>query len=134
MFVAGLLRPSESDLFWTQQRTDIRHAHDCARYVADKRPSRPDLIRAALLHDLGKRSARLSPIGRSIATMLAFIGIRGSERHRSYNRHSEEGAEILAGAGAEDIVVTYTRYHHSRRPENFDPDDWDLLMTADRVS
>lgn len=132
--MAGYLNSSEADLFWQQQHTDLRHAHDCARYVAERRPDRPDLIRAALLHDLGKRGSRLGPIGRSIATLLALLGIRGSQRHHSYNRHSDEGAEILANAGAEEVVVVYTRHHHSGRPESFDPDDWDLLMTADRVN
>ena len=128
------MNPSETDLFWNQQTTDLRHAHDCARYVAEREPDRRDLIRAALLHDLGKRNSRLGPIGRSVATLLAFLGIRGSPRHRSYNRHSDEGAEILAGAGAEDTVVTYTRHHHRGRPDGFDPGDWDLLMTADRAN
>ncbi len=87
-----------------------------------------------MLHDLGKRDARLGPIGRSVATVYAVLGIHGSERHRSYNRHSQEGAEILESAGAEETVVSYTRHHHSGRPAGFDPDDWDLLMTADRAN
>lgn len=132
--MASLLRPAETDLFWTQQSADVRHAHDCARYVAERRPERRDLIRAALLHDLGKRNARLGPIGRSIATILAFVRIRGSQRHDSYNHHSDEGADILAGVGAEDTVVMYTRHHHRGRPDGFDVGDWDLLMTADRVN
>lgn len=130
--MAAHLRTSEVGVFWDQQQTDLRHAHDCARFVAERRPERSDLIRAALLHDLGKRTSRLGPIGRAVATVLAVAGIRGSERHRSYNRHSHEGAEILADAGAEHIVVAYTRHHHTGRPSDFDADDWDLLMTADR--
>lgn len=133
-FVAGLLHPAERELFWNQQVMDLRHAHDCARYVAERRPGRPDLARAALLHDIGKRNARLGPLGRSIATVLAFLGMRGSQRHDSYNRHSQLGADMLADAGAEDVVVAYARHHHTGRPASFDVEEWDLLLTADRVN
>ena len=132
--MAGLLEEPEKDLFWSQQLTDLRHAHDCARYVSDRMPDRRDLARAALLHDLGKQRSRLGPIGRSIATLLAAVGIRGSSRHASYTRHAHEGAAFLADAGAERLVVAYTRHHHEERPAWFAADEWDLLMTADRVS
>ena len=91
-------------------------------------------MRAALLHDLGKRNARLGPIGRSIATIAAAVRIRGSKRHRSYTRHAHEGAELLAAGGAEPLVVSYTRHHHGPRPGDIDPEDWELLMAADRMN
>lgn len=131
-FVAGLLRPGEVTLFWDQPIADVRHAHDCAVHVHQQRPGRPDLVRAALLHDVAKQRARLGPIGRSVATILRYLGIRGSDRHDSYNRHADEGADLLAAAGAEAMVVTYTRHHHQERPDGFDAGDWALLVEADQ--
>lgn len=133
-FVADLLTESETDLFWKQQPADLRHSHDCARHVADHSPGRTDLIRAALLHDIGKQQARLGPLGRTVATLVGLMGIRGSERHASYNRHSVVGAEMLSKAGAEETVIAYTLHHHADRPSGFDPGDWNLLMRADHVS
>lgn len=130
-FVAQLLTPAEADVFWRQPTSDIRHGHDCAQSVAAARPDRQDLIRAALLHDVGKYPSQLGPFGRSLATVFRLLGIRGSDRHHSYNRHAEEGARLLAEAGAEPSVVEYTLRHHGERPTDFPPDDWAVLAAAD---
>jgi hypothetical protein len=132
-WVATLLRPSEVEHFWAQPLADQRHGHDCARWVAE-RTDRPDLVRAALLHDIGKRHARLGPIGRSIATITAALGFDGPERFRRYTRHGPEAARELAEAGAEPLVVTFTANHHGERPDTMTAEAWDLLKQADRLT
>lgn len=131
LFVSALLRGDEPDLFWSQPVADQRHAHDCAAHVHRQRPERPELVRAALLHDVAKQRAGLGPVGRAVATVLRHVGMRGSERHHSYNRHAEEGADLLAAAGAEPTVVLYARHHHATKPQGFDDGDWALLVEAD---
>jgi predicted HD phosphohydrolase len=132
-WVATLLRPAEVDGFWAQPIADQRHGHDCARWVAE-RTDRPDLVRAALLHDIGKRHARLGPIGRSVATIAAALGFDGPERFRRYTRHGPEAARELAEAGAEPLVVTFAAHHHGERPDTIAAEAWDLLQRADRLT
>lgn len=132
-WVAGLLRPGEVDAFWSQPVADQRHGHDCARYVAD-RTDRRDLVRAGLLHDIGKRHARLGPIGRSVATVAAALGFHGHAGFRRYTRHGPEGALELARAGAEPLVVEFTEAHHGARPASITAEEWDLLEQADRAT
>ncbi len=131
--VAALLRPAEERLFWSQTAADQRHGLDAARHVVAAAPGRRDLARAALLHDAGKRHARLGPIGRSVATALGLVRAPVSGRLRAYLDHGPVGARELQAAGAERLVVDYTRHHHGRRPDGITPADWDLLDAADHL-
>ncbi len=111
--------------------TDRRHAHDVARFVAHRRPERPDLQVAALLHDVGKRHARLGPVGRSFATLLGSMSKREDSRFALYTHHGPIGAEELRQAGYEGIIVDFAAAHHRGRPGESDPTDWRLLTEAD---
>ena len=52
--VAGWLRPEEAPLYWAQHVADQRHGLTTARKVAARAPGDRELIRAGLLHDIGK--------------------------------------------------------------------------------
>lgn len=130
--VAELLRAPEVDLFWGQPTHDQRHGLRAARVVLAERPERTDLARAALLHDVGKRGAGLGTLGRSLASASARLGLPVTTRGRSYLDHARLGAEQLARAGSEDLVVEFARHHHDGgRPEPIGEGDWRLLMKAD---
>ena len=132
--VAPYLRsPLERDMFWGQPKADQRHGLEAARVVAAGHPGRDDLIRAALLHDIGKRHARLGPFGRSWAVLRRRIGLEPTSRMAYYLAHGRIGADELAAAGAEPLVVSYTRHHHGGRPEVIGAEDWDVLAAADRA-
>jgi putative nucleotidyltransferase with HDIG domain len=133
-WVADRLRDAEVAAFWSQPIADQRHAHDCARHVAARVTDRPDLVRAALLHDIGKRHARLGAIGRSLATVAAAFGFRGPGSFDRYTRHGPVGAEELAAAGAERLVVDFAAAHHGSRPTTIPADEWTLLHQADQVT
>ena len=80
---AGYLRSdAERGMFWGQSKADRRHGLAAARSIAEARPDRPDLIRAALLHDVGKRHARLGAAGRVWAVVRSGLGFPPSERGR----------------------------------------------------
>lgn len=132
--VAAYLRsPMERDMFWGQPRADQRHGLEAARSVAAACPGRDDMIRAALLHDTGKRHARLGPVGRSWAMLGYSIGPAPTPRMVSYLEHGRIGADELATAGAEPLVVAYTRHHHGERPDGICAEDWEVLEAADRA-
>jgi len=118
-------------VFCAQNDADQRHAFDGAWSVKGARPARTDLAVAALLHDVGKRHARLGPIGRSVATVAAGLRIPVGGRLEAYNAHDSVGALELAAAGAEAGVVEFARHHHGTRPESIAADDWAILIDAD---
>lgn len=128
---AGWLRDAEAGLFWRMPPADQRHALTSAETVAASRPDRVDLIRAALLHDVGKRHARLGVIGRVTASLLDLTRLPAPGRLRTYLAHGPLGAAELAEAGAEEVVVAFAADHHRERPPMIDPSDWDLLIRAD---
>ena len=132
--VAALLRSSEEQkMFWEQPAADQRHGLGAARHVAAQLSSRTELIRAALLHDVGKRHARLGIVGRVIASLIGGAGRRGRGRVRQYLEHGVLGAGDLEGCGAELVVVEYARAHHGPRPASIAVGDWEILAAADRV-
>jgi len=130
---ASLLRPKERPLFWGQGPADQRHALQCTRAVLAAAPGRTDLARAALLHDVGKARARLGVVGRVLATGLPLLHLPTPGRLGAYRAHAASGAEELATAGAEPLVVAYARHHHEARPPAVPVDDWELLSAADRA-
>ena len=113
------LRDGEEPLFWGQQPLDQRHALACAEVVAAGRPGREDLIRAALLHDVGKRHAHLGIVGRVVASVLSIVRLPAPGRLRSYLDHGSLGASDLETAGSEGIVVGFARGHHGPCPDGF---------------
>lgn len=144
MLVAKPLRPSEQawvagrlgagpgqELFWAQPIADQRHAHDVARFVSTHAPDRLDLPVAALLHDVGKRHARLGAVGRTIATLLRLWPTHEGSRFGLYNDHGPVGARELEHAGFEGVVVGFAAAHHMERPAGMDPRDWALLVEGD---
>lgn len=131
--VEGWLRSEEIDPYFAQPAADQRHGLVAARKVGAQVPDRLDLIRAALLHDVGKRHARLGAWGRIVGTLLQIGGITGGGRFGAYRRHGEIGATELLELGAEPLVVAYARHHHGQRPPEITPDIWELLDSADRA-
>ena len=120
-------------MFWDQGAADQRHGFRAARYVAEQSPERVDLIRAALLHDVGKRSSRLGLVGRTAASLLRMVGQPGRGRIRTYILHGPIAAAELETAGAESLVVDFARHHHGKRPQQISESDWELLTEADTV-
>jgi len=129
---AGLLRPDEQGLFWAQQPADQRHALESVRAVLERAPGRRDLARAALLHDVGKGLVALGIIGRVLATGLSLLHLPARGRFAAYLGHAKSGADHLAAAGAEALVVAYARHHHDARPPAVPAEAWELLTAADR--
>ena len=128
-----LASPAERAMFWEQPRADQRHGLASARAVAARCPDRGDLIRAALLHDIGKRHARLGAPGRSWVAVCSVMGLPLSARMAGYLDHGRSAAGELSAAGAEALVVAYALHHHGRRPDGISAEDWEVLEKADRA-
>lgn len=128
--IAALLSPAQSELFFEQGPADRRHGLNAARTVhvagADI-----EAVRAAALHDVGKRRARLGVLGRSLASLLARLHLPTPSRLGTYLAHTELGASDLEGVGSSALVVDFARFHHQSRPESISEDVWTLLVRAD---
>ncbi len=123
-----MLTAGERPLFAEMSAADRRHSIDGAYAVeqAVHEPFRRDAVEAALVHDVGKRHARLGVIGRSFATVVGWCvrsetrrvalaerpGLAG--RVGKYLRHDGVGAAEVAAAGGSPLAVAWTADHHHR--------------------
>jgi len=125
------LRSEEVALFWSQQPADQRHALETARRLAALHPTDIELVRAGLLHDIGKTEVRISAFGRTLATLGDLAGLPLPKRYRKYRDHGDIGGRALAELGAEPLVVAFATLHPGGPPDGVAGDRWQLLLDAD---
>jgi HD superfamily phosphodiesterase len=117
--VAELLNEGEQELWARMSGPDRRHAVGVARRVGGNEPA---VTLAALLHDVGKVDSDLSTLARVPATLAGLVdrdrATRGAGRISRYLRHDAIGADLLAAAGSDPLVVAWAREHH------LPPDRW----------
>ena len=129
--VEGWLDSGQTWVFFSQPDSDQRHGFHAA-LVAIAGDGKLDVIRAALLHDVGKRHARLGVFGRTFASMAIRLGLPLTRRWRLYRDHGETAAGELETLGCEGVIVDFARNHHGERPHTVPADIWDLLQRADQ--
>lgn len=131
-WVAGRIGGEVARLFFAQDALDQAHAVAAARRVERAAPGRDDLVRAALLHDVGKAAAGLGVIGRTVASLLAIAHLPAPGRMRQYLDHGRIGAELLSGVGESALTVAFARSHHDRSaPPGIAAADWETLYRSD---
>lgn len=124
-WVASVLSDAELGLWQQMSGPDRRHSVGVARRVERSlgHEAAPEVLAAALLHDVGKTVARLRTYGRVIATLSAAVAghetahswsrSRGFVRRVGlYLRHPELGGDLLAMAGSHQLTVAWAREHH----------------------
>jgi putative nucleotidyltransferase with HDIG domain len=129
---AWLSGEDEEAVYWEQPTADQRHGLETARTIAASCPGRRDLVRAGLLHDIGKRHSKLGVIGRSFATFSGKLRLPLRRSWRMYLDHGSLGADELMRLGSGELVVEFARHHHQTRPVAIPSDDWEMLQRADR--
>ncbi len=128
-YVTRMLTPPLRRLFYRQARQDQRHAFEVATRVIDA----PELIEAALLHDIGKIEVTLGAFGRSFATLWGLTALPVWGQWRTYLEHGAVGAELLELNGAGFEAVAFTRHHPGPSPSGFDTSAWSILEYADEI-
>ena len=122
------LTPQLRRLFFAQPPEDQRHA---VEVLARIDTATPEVIEAALMHDVGKAASRIGAFQRSLATLAGLAHLPVRRRWRRYLDHGEIGAAWLADAGASDLTVAFARAHPGPAPPGVDEVAWSLLASAD---
>ena len=117
------LAPPDLTLFGSMSRGDQRHAIELARCLHRQGHRDVPLLRAALLHDVGK--ARHLRLWHRVAIVLtewftpAMVRWLASERPGSwgypfhvYLNHPQFGAEVAKEAGCDRLTTELIRRHH----------------------
>lgn len=131
LWVESRLTGPEWAAFCEQSAADQRHGYSAARTVEAVPGIRPEAVRAALLHDIGKRHARLGLAGRVAASVAIRMRMPLWRRARTYRDHGPIGSRELSDWGAESLVVDFARSHHGNRPPGIDPQVWKVLCESD---
>lgn len=124
------LKPDLAKLFFMQPSEDQRHA---LTVLERSGSSEPDLVEAALLHDVGKTASRLGPVGRSLATIAGLLGLPVPTRWKLYLDHGRIGAKILSDAGASPLAIAFSLHHPGAPPPGIDRTAWSVLEAADNA-
>lgn len=127
------LTAETAEVFFAQADADQRHGYHAALSVIAAGKGDREVIMAALLHDVGKRHARLGIFGRSIASVMILAGLPLGDRMQTYRDHGMVGARELGALGAPSLVIDFAMHHHRSRPATIDPDTWEVLVVADQA-
>ena len=130
--VTGWLDDETALIFFAQPDADQRHGYHAALTVVAAGVSEPDVVAAALLHDVGKRHARLGLLGRTLASVMIVLGLPLGKRMTAYRDHGLLGARELGVLGAPSLTIDFAMHHHRSRPPTIDSATWDLLVRADQ--
>lgn len=135
-FAAGFLDPQEYRLYLAMDPRDRQHACYIARKLLTIRPAaEPVLVRAALLHDVGKSVRPYNPLHRIVAHLYVpkeipaepeYRGLRGAWQVKRH--HDSYGARLIRQAGGSPEVARLVERHHE--PDEGD-DDARLLKALD---
>lgn len=118
------LSPTLAQCFYRLNRADQAHAVRVLQYLVQQGEVDPNLLSAALLHDIGKLRAQPRLAGRILVVLTNWLfpnlAVKWSSGNPSGLRrpfviakqHANWGADILKEAGAPQTVVELVRRHH----------------------
>lgn len=142
-FLADYLTRSELDIFKALPRFDQRHSIDVATDLYDKDLDM-DLVRAGLLHDIGKSGCpELSLLRRSLCVVIEYssgdwaakkASRQGTRLERAlfvHINHAEIGADILEELDCTEKNIIWLVRHHDNNAMVEKNSSLKLLKKAD---
>lgn len=124
----SILSPALLTLFAEMQPSEMNHSLQVTRKLISRHETHPDLLAAALLHDVGKCRSPISLGERVVIVLVKYLlpaaylrwarsGDLSSWKHMFVvaERHPAWGAEMAGKAGASPLVVELIRDHQRPR-------------------
>lgn len=118
-FLEMYLNDHEIALFYRLRMGEQRHCLNIAYDCLSSEMSDPFLIKAALLHDVGKIHSNLTLVNKALVVLVLKLHIpekilpKFLKKALYYKMHHPTlGAKILEESGTEPPVIFLTRYHH----------------------
>lgn len=121
--IQAILSDSEFALFLQFDRGEQWHSYQVMQTLQEAGHVQPDLLQAALLHDVGKTRLPLSVWDRSLIVLMQKMmpgktAVWGKNSADGWKRpfvvkeqHPEWGAEMVEAAGSSALVVSLVRRH-----------------------
>ncbi len=137
--VNTVLFPEEQNLFQKLSATDQNHSLRVFRSLQIQGEDDPDLLKAALLHDLGKTRYPLSRWERVFAVLAAGLFPRRVQVWGEGNpigllrplviikQHPRWGADLAQSAGSSSRTVWFIKNHEKVQPEG-SPSDEEIIL------
>lgn len=126
-FLSDYVTLAERDLFMRMPRYDQRHSLNVGNFLRRGGYSL-ELVRAGLLHDIGKgENSELTLIRRSLCVLLekfAPAKVKQLVKERKgklgealyiHLNHPEIGARLLEELGTDEHIVKLVHYHHDQK-------------------
>ena len=131
----ALLTPSQAVLFSSLQPGEQYHALEMVHKLVDQGESQPDLLVAALLHDVGKLRYKMNPLERAVVVLVRRLSPEtarqwGSPPSKGWEslpgwrkpfvvaeQHDTWGAEMAHQAGVSPMAEDLIRRHHQQPAE-----------------
>lgn len=118
-----ILSPSELQLFAQMQPSEQAHALRVMNRLRQQGESEPHLLKAALLHDVGKIRSRLNPWQRGLIVLVKAFAPGTARRWGASEpagwraafavaaQHPTWGASLVEAAGGDPLTVSLVRCH-----------------------
>jgi hypothetical protein len=138
--ITAVLTPPEITLFTQFSLNDQHHSYQVLRTLQSNGQTHPDLLAAALLHDVGKTRAPLSIWQRSLIVLAqTFLpgktAVWGQGSVDGWQRpfvvksqHPAWGAEMAQAAGSRLLTIELIRRHQELLPETLALTEADHLL------
>jgi len=140
-FVKEYLNKDELNLFIKLEVYDqahcIRTAKEVKRIYLEKKMSNDFLVKAALLHDIGKVEGKLSLIDKSILVILDRLTkgkikeFKNFKKIDMYYNHPAKGYNILKKFDYDDRFLYLIRNHHNKSIKD---KELEVLIKCDSMS
>ena len=137
--ITAVLTPEEASLFQRFSSSDQQHSYRVLYTLRAAGYTQPALLKAAVLHDVGKIEYDLTIWERSLAVLLAIVWPQrvegwGQGEARGWRRpfvikaqHPDWGADMVAAAGGDSLAVALIRRHQDMVLETANDEEDQLL-------